>query len=175
MRKRPHDDCGLDISGKRPRFDIVDRLSLLSDELLLRILSFVPIPTLTLCPRCVCKPSICTERLISEECLGVLRLLLVILSSGSRRITTALSVLEPLASLVSKTRIFLQIVCFILQGSPNGLRKIIWFSRARGRTGKDNTSYGTIGQEAAAMSARSKLQKGHPSHHFWLDCTKESS
>ena len=110
MRKRPRDDCGLDNFGKRPRFEVLDRLSVLSDELLLRILSFVPIPTLTLCQRCVCRPSICTERLISEECLGVLRLLLVILSSGSQRITTALSVLEPLASPVSKTRIFLQIV-----------------------------------------------------------------
>lgn len=54
MPKRPHDECSFDSSAKRPRFRVVDRLSSLSDELLLRTLSFVPVPNLTVCQRCVC-------------------------------------------------------------------------------------------------------------------------
>lgn len=53
MLKRAHDDCNFDSSAKRPRFAVVDRLSSLSDELILRTLSFVPVPNLTVWQRCV--------------------------------------------------------------------------------------------------------------------------
>lgn len=62
MLKRPHDDCRSDSSAKRPKFTVVDRLSSLSDELLLRALSFVPIPSLTVCQRCVCTASCAVDR-----------------------------------------------------------------------------------------------------------------
>ncbi|OCK74826.1 hypothetical protein K432DRAFT_338410 [Lepidopterella palustris CBS 459.81] len=52
MSKRPHDREKLDERpAKALRPDAVDRLSHLSDELLLRILSFLPTSTLSLCER----------------------------------------------------------------------------------------------------------------------------
>lgn len=52
MPKRPHAGSQTDERpAKIARPDTVDHLSLLSDELLLRILSFVPISTLSLCQR----------------------------------------------------------------------------------------------------------------------------
>ena len=43
----------IDRKSKRRRRNDIDRLSALSDELLLRALSFLPVPTLTICQRYV--------------------------------------------------------------------------------------------------------------------------
>lgn len=52
MVKRPLvDDAGEERSVKRRRSDRSDRLSLLSDELLLRTLSFLSVSDLVLCQR----------------------------------------------------------------------------------------------------------------------------
>ena len=53
MVRRGLEDAEVDRESKRRRRDDADRLSKLSDELLLRALSFLPVPTLTICQRCV--------------------------------------------------------------------------------------------------------------------------
>lgn len=53
MVKRGHDEKGDVISSKRLRFDGRDRLSALSDELLLVLLSYLPFYDLTRCEQYV--------------------------------------------------------------------------------------------------------------------------
>ena len=76
--------------AKIARPDSVDRLSLLSDELLLRILSFVPISTLSLCQRQVGLPPVLRLRkLIYIGFLVSSALLRAIRNYGRLHTTTA--------------------------------------------------------------------------------------
>ena len=56
MAKRSYEDQNVgDRSAKRLRPNHADRLSQLSDELLLRTLSYLSVSDLVLCQRCACK------------------------------------------------------------------------------------------------------------------------
>ena len=71
MPKHPREECVDDQrSSKQPRLEDPDRLSLLSDELLLRTLSFLSVSDLVSCQRCAHRDF--TRELIAnrEDSLG---------------------------------------------------------------------------------------------------------
>lgn len=144
MSKRCRDDEQTDSPpSKRHRggeVDRVDRLSSLSDEILLHILSFLPIPSLIVCQRysSLCCSMDCMDSLVTDVVIGCrvdFMLWRGIRNYGSGN--TSLDGFCPGHAVYPtlKTRSFLQGLA-ILQKSQSGLAIAILRRRAKSRIGK---------------------------------------
>jgi len=160
--KRPR-EC--DEPDKRPskliRVLARDRLSNLSDELLLRILSFVPVATLNICQRYGNLRISAGYRLTGEGFpIGCMRLQ-SIPNYGKQRTITVLFAREPLKFPAPPPTI-----CAIRQNYPNGLMKLTWSKVGKIRTGRDNTNSVTTGQGGSVRSVRYRSPKNPQYHRY---------
>lgn len=167
--KRAHDgDDDNEPPTKVQRLLHPDRLSRLSEELLVRVLSFIPVPSLLVCQRYV-RPSEESNR-TRTNCRAEYRngsaACLWILSFG-RQPTTAHSfshghlaypVLKTLPTLIDYT---------IPLGCQNGWKTVILSRMGKKQTGNSNIVYGIIGQEVNAPSVRLSSPNDHQIHLFW--------
>ena len=158
---------------KRGRY-LLDRLSSLSDELVLRTLSFLPVSSLVVCQRYA--TTACTTHVsaysnfIDYHTVSILSL--ETLSSGSLPTTTASCAPERYASRVFGITAAQRRHSFTPHASRDGSRTSTWFEEASRRIGRSNTSSATIGQGAVAISRKSKWQSVLLCHRCWYDCTR---
>ena len=174
VKRRPSEqDEGNGTRRKRGRYEAVDRLSILSDELVLRTLSFLPVSSLVVC-----------QRYTITECTHVSAFADFVgyhtgstpspetPSSGSLPTTNASYAPERHAFQVFEIKAAQRRHSFTPRVSRDGLRTSTWCEKGKRRIGRSNTSFATIGQGAVAMSGKSKLRSALLCHQCWYDCMR---